>query len=54
MCVGAVDSLTIDFLNTYEVIHYISLPIQHVIPEHLTTYGSFLDLYYAFPKKRFE
>ena len=51
MCVGVVDSLRIGFLNTQEVIHYISLPIQHVILEHLTTYGSFLDLYYAFPKK---
>ena len=51
MCVGAVDSLRIGFLNTQEVIHYISQPIQHVIPEHLIIYKSFLDLYCAFPKK---
>ena len=54
MCVGAVDSLRIGFLNTQEVIHYIPLPIQHVIPEYLTTYRSFLDLCCVFPKKIFE
>ena len=29
------------------------LPIQHLIPEYLTTHRSFLDLDYVFPK-RFE
>ena len=49
MCVCAVDFLRIGFLNTQEV----PLPNQQVIPEHLTTHGSFLDLHCVFPK-RFE
>ena len=53
MCVGAVDSLRIGFLNTQEVTHYVPLPIQQVNPERLTTHRSFLDLYCVFPK-RFE
>ena len=45
---SVIGSLRNSFLNISEAIHYVSLPIQPKIPEHLTPYESFLELYYLF------